>query len=344
MKALGVYIFAGGFTVGVQRHFEVQHHLEDGPFGAATSAKNLKVEVHTRPDTWPLERLKKLGIDFVYANPPCAPWSSCSAGRKMHWKEDPRVACVRRTFGLLKELKPKVLAIESVRPFFTKGREMVDELAQEANRQDYQATVLYVNASNHGVAQHRPRLFLIFSKYQLPWEVPKTPQVRVGDVLSKKFRSHTPIRLGPQYDEVVKHTRQGERVANVFNRLNKRKVALAKKKKVKVVVGRPSFQLQRLPWDGYCSVLTGDCRKIHPKENRMITVEEAAALSGFPKDYQFSGSVSNQTSEIAKGVMPPVGEYLAKIVWKGLVAKRKAYGPGLLHLEVGRHEITQHLL
>lgn len=339
LKAVGVYIFAGGFTIGVKKHFEILAHLEDGNFGVATSKRNLGVDAYVDPDTWPTFR----NVDFVYANPPCAPWSSCSAGRKVHWADDPRVDCIRRTFKLLDTLKPKVLAIESVRPFFTKGRELVDDLAAKANQKGYHATVLYVNGANHGVAQHRPRLFFVLSKVQIPWSVPKDKPLHVKDVLSKKFKTATPIRLGPQYNELVKATKPGERAAAVYTRLNKRKVAMAKRFQKKVV-GRPSFQLQRLDPDGYCSVLTGDCRKIHPTQHRMITVEEAAALSGFPPDYQFSGSVGNQTSEIAKGVMPPVGEYLARHVAQAIQEKKRVTKLGLTHLEVRRDKIEEHLL
>ena len=31
MKALGTYIFAGGFTLGVKKHFDVLAHFEDKP-------------------------------------------------------------------------------------------------------------------------------------------------------------------------------------------------------------------------------------------------------------------------------------------------------------------------
>ena len=31
MKALGTYIFAGGFTLGVSKHFDVEAHFEGKP-------------------------------------------------------------------------------------------------------------------------------------------------------------------------------------------------------------------------------------------------------------------------------------------------------------------------
>jgi DNA (cytosine-5)-methyltransferase 1 len=337
--ALGAYIFAGGFTLGVAKHFDVLAHLEDGPFGVDTVQRNLELPVFTKPDEWPLEKYRKRKVDFIYANPPCAPWSSCSAGRATSWQDDPRLAYIHRTMDLLDELVPKVLAIESVRPFFTKGRGLVDQLIERGNARGYHATVALVEASRHGVAQHRPRLFFILSRVRFDWLLPKTPMVHVKDVLKRNFRAYTTIRLGPQYDRVVKHTKPGERAARVFNRLYPKRVLVGLEGGGKVV-GRPSFQLQRLDPEGFCSVLTGDCRKIHPTLNRMITVEEAAALSGFPHWYKFSGGVGAQTNQIAKGVMPPVGAYLAGEVARGLELKRYVKVPGFEVLEVFRDKIV----
>ena len=334
--ALGVYIFAGGFSVGVRKHFDVVAHLEDGMFGVETVRQNLKIPVHTEPEDWPLKKYR--GADFVFANPPCAPWSACSAGRQVSWQDDPRVACMHQIVGLLDTVAPRVLAIESVRPFFTKGRGLVDLLIERGNQRGYHATVALVEASRHGVAQVRPRLFFVLSRVRFDWRLPQASEVHVKDVLRQKFKSHTEIRLGPQYDRVVRHTRPGERAARVFDRLYPKRV-LAGMENGGKVVGRPSFQLQRLDPDGFCSVLTGDCRKIHPTENRMITVEEAAALSGFPLSYRFVGKVGAQTQQIAKGVMPPVGAYLAWEVARALELRRIVKTPGRELLEVFRDQI-----
>ena len=41
MKAIGSHIFAGGFTLGVEKHFDVLAHFEgDGAYGADTFALN----------------------------------------------------------------------------------------------------------------------------------------------------------------------------------------------------------------------------------------------------------------------------------------------------------------
>jgi hypothetical protein len=51
---------------------------------------------------------------------------------------------------------------------------------------------------------------------------------------------------------------------------------------------------------------------IHPTEHRFISTEEMQLLSGFPPDYIFTGATATlRASEMARGVCPPVGEWLA---------------------------------
>ena len=112
-EALGVYIFAGGFTLGVKKHFRVIAHLEDGPYGSGTMRHNQPdVELFASPSTWledgRLERFKHM--PWIYGNPPCAPWSSAghlpnmkaklaTHGVAAKYEVDPRVECVRKQFA-----------------------------------------------------------------------------------------------------------------------------------------------------------------------------------------------------------------------------------------------------
>src|SRR5687768_13498272 len=114
LKAVGCTIYAGGFTVGVKRHFDVLCHLEGDKYGVATARANFPtMPIHVGKENWPLEQLRRAKPDFVFGNPPCAPWSV--AGKKGdHWKTDPRLETTRGHFGLVEVLRPKVWAWESV--------------------------------------------------------------------------------------------------------------------------------------------------------------------------------------------------------------------------------------
>jgi DNA (cytosine-5)-methyltransferase 1 len=66
------------------------------------------------------------------------------------------------------------------------------------------------------------------------------------------------------------------------------------------------------------SITIGNYRKamvVHPKEDRGLSVREAARLQSFPDDYQFVGSIGFQQQQVSNAV-PPL---LAKAVFETIV-------------------------
>ena len=51
---------------------------------------------------------------------------------------------------------------------------------------------------------------------------------------------------------------------------------------------------------------------VHPKENRSITVREAATITGFPTQYKFFGSHTKRCEEVGNAVPPPLSAAVAK--------------------------------
>ena len=51
---------------------------------------------------------------------------------------------------------------------------------------------------------------------------------------------------------------------------------------------------------------------VHPKENRSITVREAATITGFPLQYKFFGSHTKRCEEVGNAVPPPLSAAVAK--------------------------------
>src|SRR5262245_19244438 len=134
-KAVGGDIFAGGFTVGVSKHFDVLAHFEENMYGVRSS----KLNFPNMPIFVGVDTNRKLGFDyirkthgkvhFVYTNPPCAVFSVCGSTMKWGqegWRKDPRQKCWHNCFSMLEELDPDFYATESVVRAFTVGREFVD--------------------------------------------------------------------------------------------------------------------------------------------------------------------------------------------------------------------------
>jgi site-specific DNA-cytosine methylase len=327
LTALGAYIFAGGFSVGVRQHFDVLAHLEEGPFGAETSRQNLGVPVYEEPDEEAFcaratRVVKGRHLDLLYANPPCAPWSVASHGRSTDWRADPRLSCVHRVFGLLELLRPKVWIWESVRPAFSKGRELVDSFIERAAGRGYSATVLLVNSMYHGAAQNRPRFFLVLHQVPIEFRPSRAVNVTVGQVLRElKFKGKSDYPVPQPREDLlpaIRQMRQGQSLRAAWEAMNRRRVSRHDPSKGKMR-GRPSFLDARLANDGFSRAMTGGPKMYHPTEDRFLVGEEVAALCGFPKGYRFAPNVYQ---EVARGVMPPVGEYLAEQVALALKTER----------------------
>jgi len=81
---------------------------------------------------------------------------------------------------------------------------------------------------------------------------------------------------------------------------------------------------RRLKWDNVSCTIT-HVRKtvlIHPNQDRLISVREAARLQSFPDWFRFSGSTSQQYQQIADAVPPLLAQVIATNLGKLLINMR----------------------
>ena len=317
MTALGAYIFAGGFTLGVEKHFRVQAHLEGNSYGVKTFKLNRpQVPVYIGYDKWPAQRFKRR-VNFVYCNPPCAPFSSAGASilnGKDNWRTDPRTACMEQCFSLLEKIEPDVLAIESVTNAFTRGRELFDAFSVRAHEQGYAVTHVLENSKWMETPQHRKRYFFVAHKYalhheRLNWAPPVTVRERLATVQDPGY--HRPVKPQYQryYDQLVEVNGPNGGIRALWEKDNPPESQIRTRFGV---AGRPRMMEHRIPIDKPMGAFIGDFH-IHPTEPRNLGINEAKALCGYPLDYKFVNDRA-AFSELARGVMPNVGAWLARSV------------------------------
>ena len=342
--ALGVYVFAGGFSLGVERHLTVRAHLEDGPYGVATVKLNRPWPIYTDPRTWPLRDYR--GVDLVYCNPPCAAWSQAGtrgSGEKDRWRTDARVGCVENCFQVFRELRPAVWLWESVPRALTNGRDMVHRLAGECLTRGYAVTFLLQEASLMGVPQRRRRFMFIAHRVALPWQPLVAKRVTVGEALHG-VKPDVILPLSDNFKRVL--AAMGDEVGrlrgwwNAHHPESKRKTHRMGDRLV--TTGRPHFLAVRLDPDDVAPTMTGGAHWFHWREYRYIAPNESALLCGFPRDYRWD--VPRPYNQIAQGVMPPVGAYVASVIAAGLRANREPHR-GTLRVDLGlrapEHEALQ---
>lgn len=318
LTALGAYIFAGGFHIGVEKHFSVLAHFEDGMYGVRTFRLNRPwVPVYPNVEQWPIEKYAGK-VNLVFTNPPCALFSSAGLSIKNgldNWRTDPRQQCIRNCFSLLEKLRPDVLVIESVPRAFTLGRELFEELAEKAHEQGYGVTHLLENAANHNTPQVRRRYLFIAHRYALTpaplnWSPAPTVRETLANVSDPGYCR--PIRTSHKkyYDALgVNPDGPNHGIRPLWEKDNPPDTW---RKGPTGVIGRPRMMEHRIPNDKPMGAFIGDfC--IHPTEPRNLGLNEAKALCGFPQDWRFH-SLPGAFSELARGVMPNVAEWLARSV------------------------------
>lgn len=337
LTAVGAYIFAGGFTLGVRKHFDVICHLEETNYGVATCQANLPdLPIYVGHESWPLDSLASKQIDFVYGNPPCAAWSVAGYTKTRgtdKWKTDPRVACTEKHFSLLAVLEPKVWVWESVTQAWSKGEEFVRSLIQKAVELGYSTTIVLHDAQYLGLPQVRKRFFMVCHKVELNLIQPDFDACLTPLSFLKKVggqpcggKSMTPIKQFTP--DVLAKVEPGERLTKFWMRtIGGHDPKKWKRNAQGNVAGRPSYGHVRLPVDRPGGAVVG-YGIVHPTEHRWLSTEEMQLLSGFPANYHFTpGGTSARASEIARGVCPPVAEWLARSVSQSLAANKLISSP-----------------
>jgi DNA (cytosine-5)-methyltransferase 1 len=171
-------------------------------------------------------------FDILCGGFPCQPFSQ--AGHKLGF-EDTRGTLFFDIAEILKIKKPKAFFIENVRGLFKHDEGRTFQVISNTIMQDLGYSLHYgiVKASDHGLPQHRPRLFMVgFRDPDVPFNIPfKTPlEFTMSDVMKGKV------------DREIGFT-------------------------LRVGGGRSPID-DRRNWDGY--IVDGEVRRITPSEGKMM--------------------------------------------------------------------------
>jgi site-specific DNA-cytosine methylase len=153
-----------------------------------------------------------------------------------------------------------------------------------------------------------------------------SPLPTTGEVLRNFKAEHGSdighlMKLGDNEIPYLKHCKQGESLRVTWERYNPPETW--KRGGMRGgVKGRPQFMKWRLREDAHIPVIAGGFY-IHPTEDRLFGHKELAYMAGYPHDYKWEGPPSSIGSQIARGVMPPVSEYVARIVKTSIKEKKE---------------------
>lgn len=323
-SALGAYIFAGGFTLGVSQHFDIAAHLEDGEFGTPSFKANFPaVPVYTEMGKWPIKRFE--GVDFLFANPPCIGWSSIGKSWKKGkdgWRNDPRVSCTRVVAWLLHDIKPTVWAFESVQNLMTRGAEVVSDITELAIADGYHVYYALHDPKFMGLPQQRRRVFVVASKVAIPWAPPSGTIKSSGEALSEVNNPGFVCTMRPSLVEYARGLGNRQGLREAWEKANPELAfEVTKAQGITKVAGRPRFMDHRLDPSLPSSTIVGMVppAQIHPHEARYLGTNEISYLCGFPQSWVWDVKRPEDIFvEAARGVSPHAGEWLASNVREAL--------------------------
>ncbi len=327
--ALGCHIYSGAFTHGIAKNFNVLGQLEEGPWGYKTAALNFPEMDHPLgKNEWQIS--KYVGkVTVMYANPPCAPWST--AGSKLGIN-DPRLIFTANAVALAKEIKPDFFILESVCRAWSAGSEYYEGLFGEFKKMGYGVTVFMTNALLHGAPQNRERVHFIAHRYELNLKPPEdfneldliTVEEAIGDLVeTARWTSDEeviPNHVTPEPNtleaQVMAELVPGEGYNKAVERLQARGVEGLKR--WRLVAGRLNHRT-------VSRTILDVGALIHPYVNRRLTLREGARLCTYPDDFIFAHESNGgkefqgaKASDVTQAVIPRMGEYLGQMFMTSL--------------------------
>lgn len=318
LKALGINIYGGGFTLGVLNHFQVLAQLEEIDLGKKTF--DLNFAGLARPldiKEWGSYIDAHKGTPFVFANPPCAPWSSANThpGKtKASRFLDQRLALTGHTYQAAQEIRPLVFISESVENAYNIGKSHYDPFVESWMKLGYSVTLFLTDAILHGAPCQRRRFHFIAHKDELQLgQVPRleraaTVRDAIWDLrLDKTFGTvpqHQPQAMHPNIMKLLPHVPPGGVV---------RRIAM-------MAPGYPGpgvgFLVKKFHWDYPSHTMVG-FGFAHPDGKRMITFREAMRMCTYPDTF-----LAHAPVEAVDAVLPIVGDFLAGVAKRTIKAAK----------------------
>ena len=297
-------------------------------------------------DEWGIE-----SVDLLAGGPPCQPFSRAGTSkiadlvrRGSRPAHDERADLWRSFFSIVDRLNPRVMLFENVADFaHARGGALLIALLDELRSREYRTHVEVLEAWRYRVPQHRSRLFVIGMAGRREFEWPRPSERRptvgqaIGDlpVVPADDRDEVRCYEGQPKSALAKLLRKGLKGAEA--RLIRDHVTRAVRADdaeiyrllkpgdtyldVPIHLRRyrsDAFEDRylRLSFDGLSRTITAHIAKdgywyIHPREDRTLSIREAARIQTFPDRFRFAGHPTSRYQQIGNAVPPILASAIA---------------------------------
>ena len=278
-------------------------------------------------------------ISGVIGGPPCQAFSMIG-----HRDEaDPRRELLGHFFRIVSEIRPDFFLMENVQGVAAgSARQYLDACLAQVESSYTISIPTVLDASEYGCATKRKRIFVVGVRKDIGrnFDFTKIRKVKnavtVEDAISDLSYVQKQGMIG-EFDkwkimvdrDLSPYAKKMRNRDNTFTG-NQRTVhtekVLSRFSKLKQGATDPVGKHKRLTWDGLCPTLragTGSdygsyqsVRPIHPAEDRVITVREAARLQGFPDSHKFHPTIWHSFRMIGNSVSPILAKKILQEIKK----------------------------
>lgn len=328
--AIDLFCGCGAVTQGLKGIFEVIAAVDNNPYASESYRVNhpevkFFEENITQLDVSEIrDAISDKNVDLMVVCAPCQPFSSQNNSKKI----DERVNLILQAYRFAKVLSPKIIFFENVKGIIASQHSNITEKLKRDLKQlgyNYWLGPLDIDTADYGVPQRRKRCIMVASRDEkslpiLPDPIsPEGKRIKVKDAIGDLL----PLSSGEKSNTDSLH----------FARKHK-PIALKRFAHIKKDGGSrfdlpPDLVLDchkdhkghpdvygRMAWDDVAPTLTTGCtdvtrgRFLHPRDDRAITLREAARLQTFPDTYIFKGC----PQEIARQIGNAVPVEFARII------------------------------
>lgn len=321
-ELVSLFCGAGGLDLGFeQAGFTVGAAVDLRDFSIASYNHNRNQKAGHVADVTALDPLKldqfakrTLQPAGIIGGPPCQSFSRAAHSSEDDHRHELPLEFARLVAEFNKRSPVSFFAFENVPGLLKeRHRERLRGIHDALSEAGFEVHQVLLNASAFGVAQNRPRLILVgFSRTLYPglkWAQPEaeTPiPIPVREVIlglpEPAFWTRDLDRTGIPYHP------------NHWCMTPKSKNFTTPGALVPGTARGRSFRT--LDWSQPSPTVAYGNREVHvhPDGKRRLSVYEALRLQGFPEDYELTGSLSDQITQVSEAVPPPLGHAIAQSI------------------------------
>jgi len=348
MRAVDLFCGTGGFSRGAHAAgFDVVSAYDFDPNLTYSFGHNFPDTKMFQKDISALTGAEVLTdangpIDLIFGGPPCQGFSLI--GRRD--ENDPRRTLLKRFFEIVNEARPCAFVMENVEGLMIgSARDELDRAIAGLSGYDVTGPTV-LDASDFGAATKRRRAFVVgclrgecapfnFDDLENDRRKPTTVKDAIWDLRSLADQKHDEdgtdtwrLRKNAQSSNYSMRLHADDRRITGNKRTQHLERVVERFAKIKQGGFDPVGKYPRLKWSGQCPTLragTGSdkgshqaVRPIHPEENRVITVREAARLQGFPDNHRFHPTIWHSFRQIGNSVSPAVASAILSAIYRSL--------------------------